>query len=214
MLPRALGSIFSSVRERNRFTMPTRARVASIVAFLIAVSACGTSRFHAVEWHAANHMFPPGRSATRACEAHHEPPEGLTVSPPSDRYSDGHIECASSSDCKEKPLGWCSAFRMKGITESNCEYDACRADADCGAGKACTCGEIWEERRCVVATCRDDSECGSGRWCSFSEETAQAAAGYYCHTLEDTCVDRSLDCPRDEQCIYEPTQHRWSCARP
>jgi len=91
----------------------------------------------------------------------------------------------------------------------------CMTDADCGAGRACSCGS-FAANLCVPAECLTDVDCGNGV-CLFSIGPDEhccgsgSTRGLYCERLESTCKDGS-DCPGNgAACVYITSANRFEC---
>jgi hypothetical protein len=100
----------------------------------------------------------------------------------------------------------------------SCSYDTCADDAACSPNETCAChGTTYNDggNTCVTGNCRVDSDCGVGGYCSPSASTTGCGggiAGYYCHTVEDQCINDS-DCTggAGEVCAYSAVDLAWTC---
>ncbi|HTV20697.1 MAG TPA: hypothetical protein VMG12_18565, partial [Polyangiaceae bacterium] len=91
----------------------------------------------------------------------------------------------------------------------------CFNDADCRFGGPCVCegAELGIGNTCTSGNCRTDADCGPPGFCSPSSSCSGGASGYYCHTLEDACIE-DADCNQGFQsgrCGYVPDARRWEC---
>ncbi len=115
-------------------------------------------------------------------------------------------DCKKDKDCKGGKHARCVALYAgggRGPRMNMCETDACDSDADCKGG-VCDCGGT---HICVAAQCKTDADCGVGGFCSPSKDSTPMggcfnshAAGYFCHTAQDACQNRS-DCANGEDCV-------------
>jgi len=106
--------------------------------------------------------------------------------------------CESDADCSDQPNGYCEKVPtvIVGWTH-RCLY-ACETDADCGAGKVCSCEGIQRgpdapsitAGRCVDATCSSDADCADGLLCIAPLRPSCELArpyGFHCQTPADRC---------------------------
>ncbi len=117
-----------------------------------------------------------------------------------------------------------------------CVYDACRADADCGAQSRCACGSGAGDDRnhCVpLDQCKADRDCKAdnicqctttpftGNYCVLGNCHSDADCkggftcdGAHCHSSKDTCKT-AADCtgkaPGIQQCNYSQSARRFEC---
>jgi hypothetical protein len=141
--------------------------------------------------------------------------------------ADGGLPCTKDTDCTEGDNGRCMKNPYGGVglimIHTQCSYDACFADTDCGAGLACACGlaigglepgSSREGNACVHADCHIDADCGPGNWCSLSWASQYCASevpdGYFCRTPRDTCVE-DTDCDGLNHCAYSKELGHWAC---
>ncbi len=106
---------------------------------------------------------------------------------------------------------------------NRCTYDACLADADCGAKGLCTCDER-DGNYCLTGNCRVDADCGAKGFCSpswvlCSLNGPYQPTGYYCHKSADECTTDD-DCPKPShkgygpeatRCVYSAPVGHWVC---
>ncbi len=118
------------------------------------------------------------------------PPEPLPVG-----------DCQTDADCTEKPNGYCDVGYAVGDPVAYCAY-GCLADADCGVGAICQCGE--PVGRCAQASCESDADCDSGFRCqSYDHSVGCGLPAFACQTPEDTCGS-DADCGQDHLCVAAP----------
>jgi len=129
----------------------------------------------------------------------HRPAAARCAAPPALRAAPvdpgGRAEgarCDRDADCNQRPYGSCDAANQLGI--GACVY-GCAADADCGSGKLCVCGD--GAGRCVSASCRADAECGSGQLCARYFPVNANRAAFACTTARDEC-HRDCACDGDD----------------
>jgi hypothetical protein len=120
--------------------------------------------------------------------------------------------CSSDSECTDGGAeGRCTAS-SGGPAGCWCTYDVCNTDGDCPAGNLCACHDSpysYGGNRCLPGNCRVDSDCGPHGYCSPSESCGYAA-GYYCHTPQDRCIDNA-DCAGGLHCGWSAADERWEC---
>jgi hypothetical protein len=158
------------------------------------------------------------RSAAETCVA-----ERGTLPVPDSCLADSGSQftrCLSDSDCRAGSNGRCSARPTTCIT--NCSYDSCSADSDCGVHVPCHCRTSptdFSNSWCVSGSnCAIDSDCGPGGYCSPSlvgilGGCTGCGTGYFCHTASDRCVD-DADCTsrNSTTCAYNVPSGSWTCA--
>ncbi len=85
--------------------------------------------------------------------------------------------------------------------------DACRADGDCGIDGLCACGTGGGANTCTPANCRTDADCGAGGSC------ATGASGTYCRTERDSCRSNEQCESKDDYriCDYDRSARLWKC---
>ena len=97
----------------------------------------------------------------------------------------------------------------------DCTPEQCRSDADCAGGGVCACSVgVGHLNVCVPANCHVDGDCGPGGYCSPSVGYCGQAAGFFCHSSADTCVDPAMDCgtcSTARACVYAPTVGAFAC---
>ena len=132
----------------------------------------------------------------------------------------GDFTCSKDSDCTAGTNGRCG--HGGGPAGCSCSYDTCTQDTDCPTGKTCAChASPYNDfgSTCVASNCRVDADCGAGNSCAPTVPATGwcgQAAGYYCHTPNDLCLNDS-DCvdagavPGDVFCAYSTTSVRWEC---
>jgi hypothetical protein len=124
-------------------------------------------------------------------------------------------DCDADTDCTAGANGRClPSCGPPGCLGSNCSYDGCFSDSECGARVPCSCrpsASSSDPNGCVMgSTCAVDSDCGSGGYCSPSAAGEWCGATYHCHTPCDACLDDS-DCPQGVGCNFHWTLGYWSC---
>ena len=85
--------------------------------------------------------------------------------------------------------------------------DTCKADGDCGIDGLCACGTDGGANTCTQANCRVDADCGAGGSC------ASGGSGTYCRTPRDTCRT-TQDCESKDDyrvCEYDRSVRFWQC---
>jgi hypothetical protein len=91
---------------------------------------------------------------------------------------------------------------------TSCFY-GCVTDEECGAGKACVCGDPVGQ--CMRALCKSDGDCGELSCMSYTHPGDCGPSLLACHTPQDRCqTDR--DCPGFMKCA--PTLDGagpWAC---
>jgi hypothetical protein len=177
-------------------------RLLSIVAVLVTVVlvACGSTK-------PAKPRTPLVHRAERlACEPRtHPDPDGTYPT----------AACQRNADCTHGLNGRCVS---EGTAYSACVYDACNVDTDCGAGRACVCGEGDKANACSSGDCSVDAECGA-QFCSpaiLLQWACVPYVAYFCHTESDECVDDN-ECPqtgRGRVCNYQRALGHWACGAP
>lgn len=139
-------------------------------------------------------------------------PAGMTTE---GNYNVG--ECKTNADCTKKPAGQCFRYARQpphGYSPpSECKYDACRADADCGPGALCACGGEAHPNACRFGDCVSDEDCGTHVACrpSYRADFRSGPAGWFCETPEDQCGGPNA-CPRPDMSRCAFTGKRWECA--
>jgi hypothetical protein len=99
---------------------------------------------------------------------------------------------------------------------AGCVYDACGADADCGAKSECKCSSApGNGNTCVAGNCATDDDCGES-YCSPSFGTSCGAyfgyVGNYCHTSKDACAsDAECTAQPGGYCAWHPEIGHWKC---
>jgi hypothetical protein len=140
-------------------------------------------------------------------------PERLACAPRSHTDPDGTYPaaaCQRDADCIHGPNGRCVSDRT---TYASCVYDACNVDSDCGAGRACVCGEGVDANACSIGDCSVDADCG-GQFCSPALVPCHRRFAFFCHTESDECVD-DADCPpTNKVCNYQLGLGHWACGGP
>jgi hypothetical protein len=143
------------------------------------------------------------------------------------------MTCTADSQCTDGTDGRC--FPFEGLLGGGgCSYDTCFTDTDCPSNAPCICrGSASDETANSCATkgnCSLDSDCGRGGFCSPSmgacdysspDQSALAAASFYCHTPADTCIndtdcappagDAGEGCPMSQACAYDTGTNHWGC---
>jgi hypothetical protein len=109
--------------------------------------------------------------------------------------------CKMDSECMSGDNGRC----VQDIGQpTECSYDECALDADCGGSSVCECRNPANHNAngCFHGNCVVDADCGPGGYCSPSAVTLSpfctegvpiGSVGYFCHTKEDECID-DADC--------------------
>jgi hypothetical protein len=143
--------------------------------------------------------------------------ECATALPRSGECGSGHVTdasiaygaCATDSDCKDQPNGYCNPSALGG--GCSCNY-GCRTDADCGTGEICGCGDPIGQ--CVpTANCTIDADCGAGFLCITSGD-GFCGETFACQTAQDTCLT-DADCTTDMPlCAYVTDHHECAPRRP
>lgn len=124
-------------------------------------------------------------------------------------YPGQDFACGSDADCMPAPDGRCQL----GIYFTQCAYNECQSDADCGPDSRCDCQGV---NRCVASECSSDTDCGAGLRCQSSLAlqcgNITPPVGYYCHTEQDECQS-DADCPSfvAPSCVHDPALARWVC---
>jgi hypothetical protein len=120
----------------------------------------------------------------------------------------GHAlgDCKNDTDCTTGIEGHCQTTQRN--TACACYY-GCKADADCGAGKVCVCGNMTGE--CVKATCTSDADCGPGKLCLSASDGACSKV-YACQSVKDTCAGDKECKGQYSQCTFTG-DHR-ECKQP
>ena len=168
---------------------------------------------------------PPLQHRAAAVTCSHDRSPGYNAPPPPPGSPDAGLPasygCSSDAQCTDATKGSNGRCTQSRITD--CTYDGCFADADCG-GSVCQCGVAGGTQRaghsCVKGNCRVDAECGTGGYCSptfdFGCGSFSGIVGYYCHSAKDGCRNDS-DCsgsgPKgqgDGYCAYNPTVAQWA----
>lgn len=167
----------------------------------ITASGCGGTIQHTPGFPQQHRAVADACSPTR-------PPGNLDAGSP-DAGSIGGSNCKVDSDCTAGKNGRCMMSRV-GL---QCSYDQCSQDSDCTGGAVCYCDPGGN--RCVAANCTTDSAC-NGLGCSPTFETScgpfNGVQGYYCHTVNDTCLD-DKDCKATGPgyCAFDPKVGHWAC---
>lgn len=107
--------------------------------------------------------------------------------------------CLFDRDCTAKPLGHCEPAPFP-VPEKLCAY-GCLADADCGAGFVCQCGDPVGS--CVAAACRSDADCADGLLCARGVPGSAVCIthDFSCETPEDGCrIDKDCSSLGDGYC--------------
>jgi hypothetical protein len=138
------------------------------------------------------------------------------------------VSCVQDSDCTGATNGRCLQGPKPCIT--SCSYDTCFSDSDCPSNQPCECRPRTSDTAqnfCVAGgNCRVDADCGPGGFCSPSlvanpcvcppegscgtyHYAVNCGHGYFCHTLQDSCVDDS-DCG-GSTCAFDQAAMRWTC---
>lgn len=133
--------------------------------------------------------------------------------------------CMLDDDCTAGTNGRCllSVTSFVDMRTCTCSYDTCTSDTDCTGGPChCSAGPRTDANACRPGNCQVDADCGPGGYCSptrsgttvFQRANIIDAAGYYCHTAMDTCVDDS-DCVQmatwGSHCAYDLGKAAWTC---
>ncbi len=130
----------------------------------------------------------------------------------------GSFACLHDTDCTGTNAR-CETEAPAAFAGCKCTSDTCNQDTDCPTGSTCAChgsfAMFGNGNTCLPSNCRVDSDCGANGYCSPTPSGGCGlAAGYYCHTAMDECVDSS-DCPTSSPnistCIWGATQARWVC---
>jgi hypothetical protein len=131
-------------------------------------------------------------------------------------------ECSADADCDDKPFGYCAPMYVGGGFPglvAECRY-GCVADADCGAGFVCECGDPVGQ--CVAAACVSDEDCGDklcAAWFSVNACGETVYHSFACQTADDECAT-SADCAGNSTCGIEDGTRRcqpgpdFVCGRP
>jgi hypothetical protein len=147
------------------------------------------------------------------------------------------LECAQDLQCSAGDNGRCIPWYLS--CTSDCSYDDCYDDSYCAAKVPCHCrasASEWRANTCqTTSNCRVDGDCGPGGYCSPSDVDTTCICvspgfcdgscapstcacgdscghGYYCHTLDDECIDDS-DCAPAGPCSFDTASRHWLCAR-
>ncbi|MEY2936061.1 MAG: hypothetical protein RL033_6810 [Pseudomonadota bacterium] len=105
-------------------------------------------------------------------------------------------QCLADSECTEKPLGFCGVVPSPEFVNTYaCQY-GCIADADCGPGFLCQCGD--PVGTCQPANCQTDADCGDGLLCARGTRNTASSCylsyEFFCETPQDECR-LDTDCP-------------------
>jgi hypothetical protein len=160
----------------------------------------------------ASSPTPKVHRATAAACTGARPPGNGGLGDPADH-------CHADSECTMGTNGRCVSTIAQ---PSFCSYDACSADADCGAVTVCECLDPanFEANTCVHGNCRVDADCGAGGFCSPSAVTtstsclsdiAAGSIGYFCHQAADTCTDDADCAGSDSICLFSVPAMAWGC---
>jgi len=136
----------------------------------------------------------------------------------------GEYACAQDSDCTMGANGRCLGAPspppyeagLGTLCESFCSYDQCFVDSDCGPRLPCLCRDASYDgapNLCLTeSNCAIDSQCGPPGFCSPSSTFGEGSPsfGYFCHTLNDLCVD-DTDCAPLSTCQFDDGGDRWIC---
>jgi hypothetical protein len=121
--------------------------------------------------------------------------------------------CTTDADCQNTSLG-----PSGHCVESECGYDECLTDGDCGAGTICVCSSVvgggvgTHVNRCIPSNCATDGDCGPGNYCAPSRGYCGGTEGFYCTSGADTCVDPQTDCScGGNTCDYAPEIGHFAC---
>jgi hypothetical protein len=152
--------------------------------------------------------FPEQHRATAdACPAT-RPPSIVDAGTPSDAGVFPGSDCQVDGDCTKGKNGRCMYTRV-GPT---CTYDACAQDSECPSGNVCRCETTGN--RCVAGNCATDAQCNN-LGCSPTFGTScgpySGVQGYYCHTVNDTCLNDS-DCKEGGPGYCAYTGNHWECS--
>jgi Cys-rich repeat protein len=133
------------------------------------------------------------------------PPESTSVSQVEYLYSQAgrSSACSADADCTARANGYCAPAYQgdMGGYHVVCKY-GCLADADCGEGFLCECGD--PVGRCVPAQCRSDQDCGGDLKCGLwqTQFICSVEQSYTCQTPADTC-NTTADCGERQYCSGE-----------
>ena len=115
--------------------------------------------------------------------------------------------CKTDADCTTKGEGFCTVTQRNATC--SCYY-GCKADADCGPGNVCVCGNPTGE--CHIAQCTSDADCGAGKLC-LSAPDGHCRTIFVCQTVKDLCAgDRDCTNSSYSQCTFTG-DHR-ECQQP
>ncbi len=119
----------------------------------------------------------------------------------------------SSSSPPSDAYGYCGGVAPP--DENTCRFDACAADDDCGAGRACLPRGAFGAlvRQCVDAACRSDGDCTErtgGACLPLWTGGCRSLAGFYCTYDDDVCRTDD-DCSGGSQ-LCEPGDGGTVCA--
>jgi hypothetical protein len=152
------------------------------------------------------------RAVATSCD--HERPPG----DPCFGACDGTTGCVADTECTAGENGRCESFR--GYSE--CTYDVCFEDSDCGQGGPCGCETtLWSDANtCLAGNCQTDADCGPGGYCSPTLSTCgnySGVTGYYCHTRDDECTDDAECTGQAGQfgpgyCMFSVQVSHWICS--
>ncbi|HEY6079257.1 MAG TPA: Dickkopf N-terminal cysteine-rich domain-containing protein, partial [Polyangiaceae bacterium] len=131
------------------------------------------------------------------------PPGDVPVPNPLPR-ADGSLMCSTETSalCDSFQFGYCDLQQDGGGLQVPTCQSGCVADADCGAGQACICGDAESPTGgvCRYVSCRIDQDCGSGSFCASAGQ-ACGAGTYACQTAQDECAS-DADCGTGVGCVY------------
>jgi hypothetical protein len=124
-------------------------------------------------------------------------------------------DCDADTNCTTGTTGRClPSCGPPGCFASDCSYDGCFSDSDCGGRVPCACrpsATSSAPNSCIRgSTCAVDSDCGPGGYCSPSGASEWCGARYHCHTTSDACLDDS-DCPSGGGCNFQGMLGHWAC---
>lgn len=152
--------------------------------------------------------------------ANHRPSsEPCTAPRPPGNQGDPSGECQLDTDCTMGMNGRC----LSTIGGSECSYDECASDAECGGASVCKCRipDTNDANQCFHGNCIVDADCGLDGYCSpsavnigasCSEGISPGSVGYFCHTAADGCTD-DAECGNQGEaaCIFQVESMKWSC---
>ncbi len=114
----------------------------------------------------------------------------------------GAAQCTTDADCTASAHGYCGIQGQ--LVECACQY-GCVVDADCGAGRVCSCGS--PVGACVEASCATDADCGAGALCLQTRMQKCGSFGFSCQRPGDAC-STDADCTAGQQCALSEGKRR------